>query len=202
MPLYRQDSTLIYFAHIPKCAGSSLSTYLRDRFGLVALEDRSYFRDPQLPRWNLSSPQHVSAAALDRLLPRAFYDAAFAVIRHPEARLRSVYQYQKYQHKSIPRWMPFGIWLRSVPWMLKHRPFALDGHLNPQVSFLPDGVELFRLENGLDQVATFLDRVTGSASELTIGHEKKAGWKMELTEADRRLVRAIYAADYETLGYD
>ena len=65
MPFFRLRQQLIYFAHVPKCAGTSVEAYLQRRFGALAFRDQFHYRDPG-PRWTVTSPQHVTAADLER----------------------------------------------------------------------------------------------------------------------------------------
>lgn len=202
MPLYRSADKLIYFAHIPKCAGSSVSTYLATRFGPPAFEDRKYGRYPIRRPWNRSSPQHIPVRYLKRLLPDNMVDLRFAVVRHPEDRVRSTYFFQRDKAGRVPKWLPFSVWLRGITFWRLIRPFALDGHLNPQVAYVTDDTRIFRLEDGLDKLEAYLNAELGPAPEgLDMGHEKKGKAKTPLSAADARLVERIYADDYDRFGY-
>lgn len=202
MPLYRAGDRLIFYAHVPKCAGSTISSYLRSRFGDPAFEDRHHIKHPERPAWTRTSPQHIPWRNMARLMPAGFVDVQFAIVRHPEARIQSIYDFQRRKQKRVPRIVPFGAWLRTIPTLLATRPFALDGHIRPMVDFVPEGCRSFKLEDGLDPVIDFLDRELGTTSDDVLGHEKKGGPKAGLTESQRRLVRRIYHADYEAFGYE
>ena len=68
MPFFRLRQQLVYFAHVPKCAGSSVEVYLQRRFGALAFRDQAHYKDAGT-RWTRTSPQHVTVAALPRLSP-------------------------------------------------------------------------------------------------------------------------------------
>lgn len=85
MPLYRHKGSLIYFAHVPKCGGTSIEDYLSRRFGPAAFLDRRFLR--RRAPWTRTSPQHVTAADFSRLVPPSFVDVNFAVVRHPAEKI-------------------------------------------------------------------------------------------------------------------
>jgi hypothetical protein len=202
MPFYRYREQILYYAHIPKCAGTSLNEYLEARFGKPAMQDRRYIKDPALSPWNKTSPQHIDRDALTRLFPRGFYDESFAVVRHPEARIASVFAFQK-KERRIPRWMPISIWLASLERRRRRNPYIYDNHARPQVDFLPERTTIFRMEDGLDRVVNWLDeRFTTEARDLRIGHAKRSDKIIVLDESSRSLVQRLYSADYEAFGYD
>ena len=87
MPFFRSGGDIIYFAHIPKCAGIAINSYLIQHFGPLAFLDRKFMHQPELERWTKSSPQHVPARVLDRYFPKDFFDKVFTVVRHPVDRL-------------------------------------------------------------------------------------------------------------------
>ena len=99
MPIIRIEGKLVYFAHVPKCAGTSVEEYAIARFGPIALQDRRFFqRDPE-SRWTRTSAQHVTATEFERLIPRDYIADAFTVVRHPVARLVSAFKFaQRYRN--------------------------------------------------------------------------------------------------------
>lgn len=157
MPLVRIQDKLVYFAHVPRCAGSAIENYLTARFGPLALLDRRYFLKAKGARWSKTSPQHVDADTLARLLPPTFIDASVAVIRHPVARLRSVFLRHRDIEKNIPSDTDFDDWCTKLPL----RGFALDNHTRPMTDFIPKGCKLFRLEDGFEPLIAWLDALAG-----------------------------------------
>lgn len=210
MPIVRIGPKMVYFAHIPKCAGSSVEDYLQDRFGPLAMLDRQYLSiDPDL-RWSRTSPQHVSWSALMRLFPKDFFSDIFTVVRHPLDRAVSAYRFQSEVEETIPPDMSFGDWLRSEAEQRKKDPHRFDNHTRPQVDFLPPEGEapcaVFYLEHGLDALIPYLDGLAGTAAgPRAIGHALRAdarkGKAFKPGEPDRALVAEIYAADFKRFGY-
>ena len=103
MPFFKAQDRLIYYAHVPKCGGSAIAYYLEDRFGTLGFYDNSFHKKRFLNRaWTATSPQHVDAQTLQSLIPLAFFDAMFAVVRHPVPRTVSTYHFQREVEGRIP----------------------------------------------------------------------------------------------------
>lgn len=217
MPIVRIGPKLVYFAHVPKCAGSSVEDYLADRFGALAMLDRRFLSVPEGGRWSRTSPQHVDWASLTRMVPAGFLDACFAVVRHPLDRAVSAYRFQAEVEGTVPEGMGFGDWLRAEAAARRDDPFRSDNHSRPQADFLPPAGDalactIFHMEHGLDALVPYLDALAGSATgPRALRHTNKAGHNtkgihrqigpVQPDAADRALVAEIYAADFARLGY-
>ncbi|MEL6551565.1 MAG: sulfotransferase family 2 domain-containing protein [Pseudomonadota bacterium] len=212
MPIVRAGAKLIYFAHVPKCGGSAVETYLADRFGSVAFLDHAFMSRDAQARWSATSPQHIDAAAFDTLFPRSFFDASFAVVRHPVSRLVSAYHFQREMERAIPEGQDFSTWLDTLPARLATQRDAYDNHIRPMSDLVPGGAAVFHLEHGLDALVPWLDTVTGAATGprriarmntrgayATVTSE--AAPKAVVTEADRDLISVLYAEDFARFSY-
>ena len=102
MPLAFVNGALLYFAHVPRAAGTSIEQYLIQRFGPLAFLDPAFLAVPEAERWSRTSPQHLTAAALSRLVPESWIRHRFAVVRHPEDRILSVFRFQRDIEGNIP----------------------------------------------------------------------------------------------------
>jgi len=210
MPLIKADGRLIYFAHVPKCAGTSVARYLEARGQPMAFSDRRYLSIEAPLRWTRSSPQHAPLEALERLFPPGFFDASFALVRHPVARIASVYLFQRDKEGTVPADMRFGDWLSEVEAARAAEPFIYDNHTRPMVEFIPEGAHVFRVEDGLAPVAAWLEAQLGPAPDAAgIGHHNSrdrllgaAARPLHVTAQERAIIARIYAADFERFGYD
>lgn len=214
MPFVKTGSKLIYYAHIPKCAGSSVEHYLKARFGPIALLDSKHSRILELNRWSKTSPQHMDYAAVERLMPRKMFDAAFAVVRHPVKRLISVFKFQRDVERVIAPDTDFSTWLRWIADNKNDLRFRHDNHLLPQTAFLPPDCTLFYLEHGLEQLVGYFDEITGKKdgpAEFEWVNESTSNAKHHLsskqppvtpTVNDLNQIYDIYETDFKDLGYN
>lgn len=208
MPIVRAGSRLLYFAHVPKCGGDSVERYLARRFGAPALLDRMFLERPPAAAATRVSPQHLTAAQLAVLFPPRFFDASFALIRHPVARMVSEYHYDV-QLRALRPAPAFGAWLREARELARQDPGARDNHLLPQTAFLPDrDTALFPLEDGMAPLIAWLDRVTGTvAPRLRMPHANRGTRAAGAAAADLAgpaeiaIIADWFAADFDRFGY-
>ena len=213
MPIVRISSKLVYFAHVPKCAGSAVEDYLAQRFGSLGFLDRAHLRIPQTQRWTRSSPQHIDVKALDLLLPPSFFAAKFALVRHPVYRMARVFSFQRDIEGKIEAGMDFGDWLDSLTYIRRRKPFHLDNHFRPMSDLIPEDATIFRLEDGTAQVVKWLDELAGNCEgareiEKVNTYEQrlaaknvKAGPTPRLTMANRRKIEDFFRADFDRFDY-
>lgn len=210
MAVFRAGGRLFYFAHVPKCGGSSIEEYLKARFGPIGMLDDHFSSIPAPQRWSRTSPQHIDWTSLQRLLPAAFFDDVFAVVRHPVSRIVSSYQFQVEVEKSISPEVHFSDWLHDNAEAFEENKFISDNHFRPQADLVPENGTVFHLEHGLDAVVPYLDAVTGSADgPRFIGHVNQRGSSRKRsrsaevtpTSSDMALIRDLYAVDFTRFGY-
>ncbi len=211
MPIVRISGLLIYFAHVPKCAGSAIERYLRQRFGPLALCDPRHKLDAS--QWSQSSPQHIDKSAFARLFPPGFCDGGFAVVRHPVSRLRSVFVYQRDIEEAIAKEMSFGDWVADLPKRMRDETYHLDNHPRPMDALVPEDASIFHLEAGLEAVVGWLDEVAGAddgprAIAPFNGYAQKlaqtggtTGPEPVITADVLERISEIYAADFDRFGY-
>jgi hypothetical protein len=207
--MFRANAKLVYFAHVPKCAGSSMLHYLRDRFGAVAFHDGKFHSVPEAARWSKTSPQHVDAETLGRMFPEGFFDATFAIVRHPVSRLISAFHFQQDIEQSVPADMSFHDWLESITMSRASDPFVFDNHVRPMDDIVPAGAKFFHLESGFDPFIAWLDELAGNTygaralpkvNERGASDRRKSG-KTVPTPEEIDLIAKIYAGDFERFGY-
>lgn len=211
---------MMLFAHVPRCAGSSVENHLHGRFGTLMLLDRGHYQRPG-PFWSRTSPQHADADTLNRLIPPNVLAAGFTIVRHPAKRIESVFFYQRDVEKRLPEGTTLSGWLRGLPDQLRADPFQFDNHLRPMTEMVPPGMLTFRLEEqdeGMPAVVEFIDTVSGAgphpmprlrriavvnsrAQRLDQAASGPRGPVDALAEADLELIADLYAEDYRRFGY-
>jgi len=209
MPLFKADGKLIFYAHVPKCAGSSVQWYLHERFGDLAFSDSTHTAQPPARRWSRTSPQHIDRASLSRLFPDGFFDAMFTIVRHPVARLVSAYHFQRDVEKLVPATLEFSDWLADVEERLIEDPFSFDNHVRPMTEMVPEGAEVFHVEHGLDCLVDWFDALTGRQAGpralLRVNEQGAHGGgsmaKAEPSATDLTCIARVYAADFDRFGY-
>lgn len=222
MPIVRIGSSMVYYAHVPKCAGSSIEDYLVERFGTLAFLNRGHRRIPAAQKWSATSPQHIDIATLDLLFPQNFFAASFTVVRHPVSRLISAFTFQQ-ARRYIPLRMGFEAWLAMAQKGPKTVPFQFDNHLRPMTDLVPEGARVFRMEDGLEAVVPWLDNLAGNQDgprEIPKSNKtddvvwrSRTPWKEHIRSRlrakrpslDDRLcgeIYRLYKADYDRFGYE
>lgn len=183
--------------------------YLQERFGSVAFHDNAFHWVPEADRWSQTSPQHIDAVSLSRMFPNGFFDASFAIVRHPVSRLFSAFHFQKEVEKGVlSQELGFGEWLEMIPARQKETPFAYDNHIRPMDELVPKEAEVFRLEQGADRFIGWLDLVLGNTDGprfLPKVNERSSRGKTGETvptQEEINLIARMYARDFERFGYD
>ncbi len=203
MPIYRHKSCVIYFAHVPKCGGTSVEAYLQSCLGAPAfLMPRYRARAGKV--WTVTSPQHVAWADMARLFPADFFDESFAVVRHPVDRILSAYVFQRDVEKTLPESVDLDDFInRLARPRFRNRP-VFDNHFRLQSDIVPPDAKVFRLEDGLDAVKAHIDKLADGTDKTAEIGRRLAGKsdKPVLTAEQRARLERIYAADFERFGYD
>ena len=163
MPIFRINKDLHYYAHVPKCGGSSVEHYLVDRFGPMGLRDTEEKLIHPTLRWTRTTPVHIPAVALARIVPPDWIASSFAVVRHPVRRLISAFFQGRDVAGRIPLSADFNAWFAEAAVWVGKDPYRNGGHLEPQTTFIPPGSRIFRLEDGLEQVVPYLDALAGNS---------------------------------------
>ncbi len=155
------------FIHIPKCGGMALRRYLDGyEFGEFM---------PLGPECAVRSPLH----RIPRKRPTG---RVFTVIRHPAAWLRSYWLDQSPQRIGVHRYL-HQFWETDLDEFVMNvctgHPGYVTGLYRAYLRYR--GVKVFRLEDGLDQVLTWLrvepnqvSRVNGSSGTPRLGKQATA----------------------------
>lgn len=208
MPIFRVGEKLHYYAHVPKCGGSSVEGYLKDRFGSLAFLNTQFLSVPETHRWSKSSPQHLPLADFHRLVPKDWISSSFAVVRHPLRRLISAYHFQRDVENTVSAIWTIDEWFDDYLQKVAADPFMYDGHLRPMSEIVPEEAEIFKLEDGLAAIVPYLDRIAGDQrGDRDIAPEnvaKKSGSHGDAAPSPETLAKVAqyYAEDFRRFGYD
>lgn len=201
MPIFKDAGRLLYFAHVPKCAGSSVEDYLARRFGPAAFLDRK-FAPGNRHNWSRNSPQHIPARQLARLFPQDFFDGGFAIVRDPLARARSAFHFHQTKRGKIPETETLDSWLPRIAGFDAQAHARFDDHFRLQSDVVPDWCAAFRMEDGFEPVIAWLDAWSGQSHAATIGTSLTGKYKKaEPSPEIRDFVATFYAGDYERFGF-
>lgn len=217
MPLARINGRILNFVHIPKTGGSSVKSYLMSK-GPVAL----YSRDPT--DWARTTPQHIDAATRALLVPDAFCDAGFAVLRDPVNRMVSEFRYRATRCLKSPAavhnisssapmqvelgpseyaCLSFDAWVDTVFERFHSDPFICDNHIRPQSDFLNDGLHLFLLEEGLEKVMRWIDEFTQTAPSCAdLDRNQSLVPNIEVCESTKWKIENFYRHDLLRIGQE
>ncbi len=184
MPIFdHPDKGRVLFIHIPKTAGSSVEKWLRN----------AGYKLQKICTWNGPKYQH---APRDIYETWGKFDYKFTIVRHPLERFVSALGFRTVHAgdaNKIARDVleQYKKSIRTIDW---------GNHLQPQVDFLSDDVEIFRFE---DDFFPQLSKVFDIPRPFP--HENKTRTTTshsDLSEEIKQEILRIYAEDYKMFGYD
>lgn len=198
MPLFRSQSALIYFAHIPKAGGSSVENALKVdgvKRAMMLSKAKNVATD-----YGRCTPQHIHADVYKSFFPKDFLDYAFTVVRNPYGRIASEYKMKVLDgnESGLP-----SDWILDSIKRYKQFTFTRDNHIRPQVQFLATHIEQFRLEEGLDKPIAAAFRALGLPEPTSVPHARKgSAAKLKITEEALERIQRFYRRDFKKLKYD
>lgn len=192
MPLYRSQSNVIFFVHIPKTGGTSVEAALRNAGAAEAMRFKG--KRP----FSKSTLQHIHAEIYEEAVGEAFADYSFTVVRNPYARFASEFKMkvadvggqdtvEQWAHETFTRCAEFA--------------YTRDNHIRPQVDFLSDRLEIFKFEDGLDRPVR---AATGRLAlpMPSVPHKKPgSGQTIAASTAAISAIHEFYRDDFDRLGY-
>lgn len=196
MPLYRNKDRILLFVHIPKTGGSAVENFLQSSSAVQALHSRQ--------RLGLKSvtPQHMHWEVIEKWIPKNFYDADFCVVRNPLSRICSEYRWQSQVRKAAVK--DFNTWINNQLNLFEQNPYVCDNHIRPQLDFVGNGVEVFRLEDGLAHATAYAISSLRILAN-TVDIPKVAATERQLLKVTSKTIRRLqefYKGDFEKFGYD
>lgn len=195
------------FVHIPKCGGQSIETAFLADLGLgwksrapllMGANDRPELGPPRLS--HLKARDYVAHHWLSAELWAAYF--SFALVRDPFARVLSMYNYRG-GGKSLRHFV--GQELTGAFAAGDADPMYY--FYRPQVDFIQDtgGMPLVDRVFRLEALETAMGEIrAASGLKAAVPHANASPRRAEigdLSSEDIAIVRALYEADFEALGY-
>ena len=203
MPVFQFDNQLVYFSHIPKTAGTSLETFLREIGATQHMFSYNTHNAPRASRIINLPPQHLTAEQFDTLFDRAGFSGVFLFTRHPEDRLISAYRH-RVALGGIHAKLSFTDWVAFVFSAYEIYPYLLEGHIIPQSAYMVPGAEQFKLEDSFDKFRVWIGNLLG-IDESTLPEIARLNTTsaptVTVNKAARRMINEFYKDDFEKLGY-
>lgn len=214
MPILVKNDRQIYFAHIPKTAGTSIYlafaaagwtienlsqnraaqsafSLLRDSYGITRIARRGrMFRFPH-------PPQHVP-----RIIWRTWgpFEDSFAVVRHPMARLKSAL---KYHHRISNSPETLADFAEQKLQFALARPWnhwrTLGGHMIPQSAYIGPDTHVLRFEEDWQQA--LCARYDLNPETLPVVNTSPPSAPLEFSARMQARIERRYGRDYRRFGY-
>ena len=203
MPLFTKDSQRILFVHIPKTGGTSVESHFAANGWEMELWS-SVRNDGKSP-----SDQHLLYEDLKTKIADIDDIYSFTVVRNPIRRIISEWRWQRWQLKRVKD--SLSEFIRRVADSLASDKVYWDNHWRPQIDFIDPAINrLCRMEMLKEDYPMVISE-SGAGFNSVLPHvnasktifEKYIRWRFtdDLTDADLRVVKDIYAADFENFGY-
>lgn len=205
MPVLSKDGKNFLFVHIPKTGGTTVEkTFQNAGF---EIKYRTSAGTP-VNKVTRCTPQHFHGELLESIFHLDRFDGIFTVVRHPYTRIQSEYamrtkKIEKYANKIVLKW------LKRKTTEFSANPFVNDNHIRPQADFLVPKTQVFKLEDGLEEMFSSL------CKEYDIDVPFKSNYKamqsvnvsgnsssnVELNKEALKLADKFYAKDFRKFDY-
>lgn len=215
MPIFTKDGQRLYFAHIPKTAGSALYlTFLANGWSISNVDtglgprrigrrifDEFGIRDIPKEGGKGDFPYPMQHATADIWTSWGPFDGSFAVTRNPLARFNSAIRYEFYTRRPKQELQDYA---QSLFEKVRNHPAgtlskAIPVAFLPQSDYVTPNTTLFRFEDGFaEKIAAHF----GFAKPDTQVVNKNRYQNLTLSEEMVDWVRQHYVQDYELFGYD
>lgn len=203
MPIFQFDSKLVYYAHIPKTAGTTIGKLLCKAGAKQHFVASLAHRAPKQTRFVNLPPQHITTEHFDALFDASGFAGVFAFSRHPEDRMISEYRFRHVRGGIHPK-LSFADWVQFTVAAYGRFPYLLEGHILPQHQFLIPGTKIFKLEEGFDRFFAWAGEVLGvdvRQNGVVERYNASSDCEVHLTCESRALINTFYERDFEVLGY-
>ena len=197
MPIFNMEDKKVLFVRIPRAGGDHIYDWL-DKCGTASLLQQSTIGSLRVP------PQHLPYNDIVALLGNV-WDYAFAVVRNPYQRMeREFYSSLTPEQQCNPAtWPDFTRWVVLQLNNAIVDPYYQENHFCPQNELVGDGLDIYRLEDGLsglqDRLHSVVDIQCDKISEYPIdSYHNDIVWANDSIRA----VNRFYEKDFTRFGYE
>lgn len=199
MPLNRKNK--IAFIHIPKAAGSSIEIAL-NMFGFNNSGSNQILDTNKMFG---KTHQHMTINELREKAEKTILDFdsyhKFTIVRNPEERMLSEFFWrQKWDEKA--KKMNFLDFLHQHLSNISIKKYNFENrHFIKQGDFIDNTVSVFRLEDEMDNLRSYLSNIVG---HVNIGTHNTTVQKEDFWSKNKEallLIRDVYSSDYDLFGY-
>jgi len=186
----------VLFVRIPRAGGDHIYDWL-DQCGEVSLLQQSAIKSLRVP------PQHLPYDDIVALLGNV-WDYAFAVVRNPYQRIEREFfcSLTKEQQQDSSKWPDFTRWVTIQLNNAHVDPFYQQNHFCPQSELVGEGLDIYRLEDGLsglqDKLHSVVNITCEQISEYAVdSYHEKIQWTNDALNA----VNRFYCDDFIMFNY-
>jgi hypothetical protein len=197
MPIFNMEDKKVLFVRIPRAGGDHIYDWL-EQCGQVSLLQQSAIKSLRVP------PQHLPYNDILALLGN-IWDYAFAVVRNPYRRMEREFYYSltQEQQQDPKKWPDFTRWVILQLNNANVDPFYQQNHFCPQNELVGEGLDIYRLEDGLSGLQDKLHSVVNvkceNISEYPVdSYHEKIHWTNDTLSA----VNRFYGVDFSMFGYE
>jgi hypothetical protein len=197
MPIFNMEDKKVLFVRIPRAGGDHIFDWL-EKSGSVSLLQQSAIKSLRVP------PQHLPYNDILALLGNV-WDYSFAVVRNPYQRMEREFfsSLTKEQQADSGKWPDFTRWVVLQLNNAHVDPYYQENHFCPQSEFIGEGLDVYRLEDGLQglqkKLRSVVEKNGGSISEYPLDdYHQKIIWKNDALSA----VNRFYSNDFKQFEYD
>lgn len=197
LPIFRVFNKRILFVRVPCAGGAYIHDHLLKVGSVILLQDQiASLRVP---------PQHLPYSEIVSLLGDDAWDFNFTVVRNPYARMECEF------YNSLPEFIRERpcMWPDFTRWVVLQLnnacvdPFYQKNHFRPQSEMLGAGLNVYRLEDGLDILQDELTKILEVPFDDILPYELQSyhqfiHWGNDALSA----VNRYYEDDFNVLGYN
>jgi hypothetical protein len=197
MPIFNMEDKKVLFVRIPRAGGDHIYDWLA-KCGSASLLQQSEIKSLRVP------PQHLPYNDILALLGNV-WDYAFAVVRNPYQRMEREFfsSLTKEQQGDPEIWPDFTRWVVLQLNNAHIDPYYQQNHFCPQSEFVGEGLDIYRLEDGLSGLQKKLSSVVNDCCENITAYpvdsyHDSIVWKNDALNA----VNRFYTHDFTRFGYE